>query len=96
MMWGWSTIAVLLKKLAFLRAEDVSIAEGKNVVLGTVTGTTFGTAAAQKMGFWGIAGVIQPTHVADPAGGTTVDAEARTAIIAILSRLETVGMFASS
>jgi hypothetical protein len=35
-------------------------------------------------------------HVANPTGGTTTDAEARTAINAILVALETFGMNASS
>jgi hypothetical protein len=36
------------------------------------------------------------THVADPSGGTTIDAEARTAINAILATLEAFGLHAIS
>lgn len=39
---------------------------------------------------------LQKTHVIDPTGGITVDAEARTAIIAILVTLETYKMHATS
>lgn len=38
----------------------------------------------------------QPAHIADPSGGATVDAEARTAINAILAALEAHGITASS
>ena len=51
-------------------------------------GTTFGifskTAASQ------------PAHVADPIGGATVDAEARTAINSINAAMATLGLTASS
>jgi hypothetical protein len=43
-----------------------------------------------------VANGTQHTHVADPTGGTTTDAEARTAINAILAALETFGINASS
>lgn len=38
----------------------------------------------------------QASHIADPSGGATTDAEARTAINAILAALENVGILASS
>lgn len=38
----------------------------------------------------------QAAHIADPAGGATQDAEARTAINAILAALENAGITASS
>lgn len=38
----------------------------------------------------------QASHIADPSGGGTVDAEARTAINAILVALENAGITASS
>jgi len=38
----------------------------------------------------------QAAHIADPSGGATTDAEARTAIDAILVVLESVGLTASS
>jgi hypothetical protein len=39
---------------------------------------------------------VQQSHIADPTGGTTVDAEARTAINAIFVALETHGLLATS
>lgn len=41
-------------------------------------------------------GGAQAAHIADPTGGATVDAEARTAIAAINVVLETYGLTASA
>jgi hypothetical protein len=49
-----------------------------------------------NLGFFNVAAAAQRTHVADPSGGTTVDAEARSAINAILATLETYGLHAAS
>lgn len=43
-----------------------------------------------------VADGTQAAHIADPTGGATEDAEARTAINAILVALENVGILASS
>lgn len=43
-------------------------------------------------GFYGTTPTTQPTAVADPAGGATVDAESRTAIGAIIDRLQALGL----
>lgn len=52
------------------------------------TGSTFGTLGATP--------AAQRAHVANPAGGTTVDAEARAAINSILVTFETFGFHATS
>lgn len=52
--------------------------------------------SATGVGFLGATPVAQQAHIADPAGGGTVDAEARTAINSILSALETYGLLATS
>jgi hypothetical protein len=52
--------------------------------------------SAPKIGFLGTAAAAQQAHVADPSGGGTVDAEARTAINSILSTLEAFGFHATS
>lgn len=49
-------------------------------------------ATGQDMRF--AAGWHAPARPADPAGGTTVDSEARQAILALLAALETTGIFA--
>lgn len=49
------------------------------------------------LGMWGVnAPTVQPSHITDPSGGATQDAEARTAINSILSVLEGMGATATS
>ena len=50
---------------------------------------------ATGIGFYGAAEAAQPTAVADAAGGATVDAEARTALNALLARMRTLGLIAT-
>lgn len=47
------------------------------------------------LGFFGATPAAQPVAVADAAGGATVDAEARTALNALLARLRTLGLIAT-
>jgi hypothetical protein len=83
--------------------DDVDLASGQNITLvagnivtDTTTGTQLATSSTQKLGFYGATAVVRQAHIADPSGGGTVDAEARTAINAILSTLETYGLLATS
>ena len=71
-----------------------TVFDGANLALGTTTGTKIGTATTQKIGFFNATPVDQPAAVADPAGGGTIDAEARTAINAIIDRLQELGLIA--
>ena len=59
-------------------------------------GHKIGTSTLDKFAFWNATPVAQPAHIADPAGGGTVDAEARTAINAINAFLATTGLTAAS
>ena len=81
--------------LEILNMGDITFANGKNLIIAGATGMKIGTAITQKIGFWNATPIIQPTHIADPAGGATVDAEARTAINSILSQLASMGLQAS-
>jgi hypothetical protein len=72
----------------------LTLGEANNLVLGTTTGTKIGTATSQKLGFYNATPVDQPATVADPSGGATVDAEARTAINSIIDRLQELGLVA--
>lgn len=47
------------------------------------------------VGLFGAAPATQHAAIADPSGGATVDAEARTAINAILDALQTTGIIAT-
>ena len=55
---------------------------------------TVGADASSKVGFHGTTPTSQAAHIPDPSGGTTVDAEARAAIGAILVALEGKGLVA--
>jgi hypothetical protein len=57
---------------------------------------TVGVDASAKVGFHGATPTAQAPHIPDPSGGTTVDAEARTAVNAILVALEGKGLLAGS
>jgi hypothetical protein len=71
-----------------------TVFDGVNLVLGTTSGTKLGTATTQKIGFYNVTPVDQPATVTDPTGGVTQDAEARTAINAIIDRLQELGLIA--
>ena len=74
---------------------DVTFADAKNIVLNTTTGTKIGTATTQKIGFYNATPVVQGASVADATGGVVIDAEARTAINALISRIEALGLIAT-
>ena len=61
---------------------------------GTLRGLKIGDAATALLGFYGVTPVDQPATVTDPTGGGTIDAEARTAIEAIIDRLQELGLIA--
>lgn len=54
------------------------------------------TGSAAAIGFLGATPSPRLSHIADPSGGSTVDAEARAAIGSILTALETFGLVATS
>ena len=61
---------------------------------GTLRGIKIGSATSSLLGFYGATPVDRPATVADPTGGGTVDAEARTAINDIIDRLQELGLIA--
>ena len=61
---------------------------------GTLRGVRIGGASTSLLGFYGATPVDQPDTIADPAGGGTIDAEARTAINTIIDRLQELGLLA--
>lgn len=74
----------------------ITMLDGMHFSFGTSSGMKLGTATSQKLGFWNATPVVQPSHIADPSGGAVVDAEARTAINAILAWQATLGLTAAS
>lgn len=61
---------------------DTTLDEGKNLVLGTSTGSQIGTATGQKMAFWGVTPVVQ--QVLATGVGASVDD--------VIGFLQTVGL----
>ena len=61
---------------------------------GTLRGIKLGSATSSLLGFYGATPVDRPATVADPTGGGTIDAEARTAINDIIDRLQELGLIA--
>lgn len=47
---------------------NTTVADAKNIVLNTTTGTQIGTANTQKAGFWGATPIVQPAGTAETAG----------------------------
>lgn len=66
------------------------------VVDASENSVSIGSVATSKFGVLGATPIAQRSHVADPAGGTTVDAEARSAINALLATIEAFGFHATS
>lgn len=50
---------------------SLSLSDGKNIVLGTTTGSKIGTATSQKLGFWGATPIVQRVGAAQAAVATT-------------------------
>ena len=61
---------------------------------GTLRGIKIGSATSSLLGFYGATPVDRPATVADPAGGGTIDTEARTAIGEVIDRLQELGLIA--
>jgi len=78
----------------FTFATSITLLDSQNLILGTSVGTKIGTSSTQKIGFFGATPVAQQASIANPAGGVTVDAEARTAIISVLGVLDSLGFTA--
>jgi hypothetical protein len=78
----------------FMFSKTVQMADGRNIQLGRTTGTKIGTAADQKIGFFGHAPVAQQSHISAPSSGTTVDSQARGAITSTLTALGALGFIA--
>jgi len=84
---------VVHEKPLYLR-DNLFIKDGLNLATGTSTGLKIGTSTSNKIGFYGVTPVDQPATVTDPSGGVTIDSEARTAIIAVIDRLQELGLVA--
>jgi len=82
-------------RLTIGAAGHITITEANDFILGTTTGTKIGTATTQKLAFYNATPIVQGASVADATGGAVIDAEARTAINALISRIEGTGLIAT-
>jgi len=88
-------LAQLEKIDRFTIYKLMQITDGKNIQLGKTIGTKIGTETAQKLGFYNATPVDQPDTISDPSGQTNdLDSEARTAINALIDRLQELGLIA--
>lgn len=62
-------LANIFKSDRFIFDKTIQIIDGNDFQFGRTTGTKFGTAADQKVSFYGITPVAQQTGVAVTAGG---------------------------
>lgn len=97
----WRADRIDLNRLADINGVDLlsfaagglTLADGKNIATNTATGSKIGTAANQKIGFWGVAPVAQPAANADTSGATLPQLE--TEVNEIKALLRTVGLMAT-
>ena len=85
---------ILLMTDKIVLSKLIQILDARKIQVGKGTGLEIGTEAAQKIAFHGTTPVIQGATINDPAGGGTQDAEARTAINALIDRLQDKGIIA--
>lgn len=81
----------------FVLSRNLQLQDGRNIQTGRGTGTKIGTAADQKIGFFGKTPVVQQTPNTTPSGGGTgssdaIDISARTAIGQIKTALQNLGL----
>lgn len=57
-------------------ANTITLTDGVNYVLGTTTGTKFGSSASAKLGLWGATPIAQPSSTGESAGYTSVGTSA--------------------
>jgi len=72
----------------------VTLADSVDIVLNTSTGSMIGTAANQKLGFFGATPVVQQAHIADMTDTSATDQKAP--FNTLLDELEALGLIATS
>lgn len=89
-LWAKASGTLRLRSATALH-EHTSIVDAKNVVLGTTTGTKFGTAASQKLAFYNATPIVQPA--ATPAAASDL-ATAITLANDLRAKLVALGLIA--
>lgn len=89
-------ISSLVKSDRYTIERTIQLLDGRNFQFATGTGTKIGTAASQKIAFWGTTPVDQPAAIADVAGGLSdSDGTARAKINSVIAALREVGIIAT-
>lgn len=81
-----------LAKISF-GVSDLFFADAYNMNFKTTTGTKIATATTQKIGFWNVTPVVQPSHIVDADGSL---ADITTKFNTLLAQMATTGLQASS
>ncbi len=76
--------------------QHIKMVDGKNIEMGINTGSKIGGIDTAKISVYSATPVVRASHIGNPTGGLTVDAEARTAINSILTALENFGLVKTS
>ena len=87
---GTGVAGALTEVFRLTATQDIQIAEGNDIILGTTTGSKIGQATNQLLGFYGVTPVDQPATVADASDLAT----AITSINALIDRLQELGLVA--
>ncbi len=66
-----TALAMLLVSDRYTFQKHIQMFDGRNIQTGRTTGTKIGTASDQKLGFYGLTPVIQPSSTGETNGATT-------------------------
>lgn len=77
-----------------IHQKSIQLLDGKNIQVGRTNGTMIGTAADQKIGFYGTTPIVKQNAITGPSGSGTagVDTPARNAITLIIAALKNIGI----
>jgi len=94
-------LGALIANDRYVFQRELEIANARNIILGESVGTKIGTSTTQKLGFYGVTPVVQPSSTAivtGTANGTYDTTEQDmindlvTAVNSIISDLRTLGL----
>jgi hypothetical protein len=86
-----STLLSVAATATTVQTASLTLAEATNVVLGTTSGTKFGTATTQKQGWWNATPVVRSTIADIDAPNATLNGTVST-VNALLAILRTYGL----
>jgi hypothetical protein len=85
-------LAKLIASDRYTFQNKLQIFDGRHIQLGSANGTKIGTAANQKLAFFGVTPIVQPGAVTTPSGGSTTDTQARTSIVQLINVVHNLGL----